>query len=223
MNWESDHQRPELLHLLSHSLAPLLLKLLAEKPTFPVALRVCRLIFLLIRSLMEQLPKEVEMCLITLIRLGMGDAEEDGAKKENAQPWFRVLALEIIRGCVSYVPSTAKPHGRMADGHSICGDGKLLQSLYSQFDQNGDPKLFSKLVSSLSRLMNEKPNLLGVSDQMHGLGVPTGDVAGSSSGYLDIGFGMVATAANVGVSTVSSMMGSQGGGLGTQSGLKLKL
>lgn len=109
--------------------------------------------------------------------------------------------------------------------YSICGDGKLLQSLFTQFDQNGDPKLFSKLVSSLSRLMNEKPNLLGVSDQMRGLGLPSGagDAAGPSSGYLDIGFGMVATAANVGVSTVSSMMGTQGGGLGTHSGLKLKL
>lgn len=71
--------------------------------------------------------------------------------------------------------------------------------------------------------MTEKPNLLGVSDQIHGLGLPKGDAAGSSSGYLDIGFGMVATAANVGVSTVSSMMGPQSGGLGAQSGLKLKL
>jgi hypothetical protein len=58
---------------------------------------------------------------------------------------------------------------------------------------------------------------------MHGLGVPTGEGPGPNAGYLDIGFGMVASAANVGVNTVSSMMGSQGGGLGPQSGLKLKL
>lgn len=51
---------------------------------------------------MEQLPKEVEMCLLTLIRLGMGDAEEDGERKETVQPWFRILALEIIRGYVSW-------------------------------------------------------------------------------------------------------------------------
>lgn len=54
--------------------------------------------YLLIRSLMEQLPEEVEMCLLTLIRLGMGNAEEDGEKRENVAPWFRVLALEIVRG-----------------------------------------------------------------------------------------------------------------------------
>jgi hypothetical protein len=94
----TDVQRPELLHLLSHSLDPLLLKLLAEKPTFPIALRVCRLIFLLIRSFMEQLPSEVEVYLTTLIRLGMGESEEASNRKESVQPWFRVLALEIIRG-----------------------------------------------------------------------------------------------------------------------------
>jgi hypothetical protein len=105
----------------------------------------------------------------------------------------------------------------------ICGDNRLLQNLFEQYDRQGEPKLFAKLVTSLSRLMSEKPNLLGVSDQMHGLGVPSGEAAGSNAGYLDIGFGMVASAANVGVNTVSSMMGSQGGGLGVQSGLKLKL
>jgi hypothetical protein len=85
--------------------------------------------------------------------------------------------------------------------------------------------VFARLVTSLSRLISEKPNLLGVSDQMHGLGVPSGDANGNgpNAGYLDIGFGMVASAANVGVSTVSHIMGSQGGGLGAQSGLKLKL
>jgi hypothetical protein len=50
---------------------------------------------------MEQLPKEVEVYLSTLIRLGMGEADEDGNKKEVIQPWFRVLALEITRGSVS--------------------------------------------------------------------------------------------------------------------------
>jgi hypothetical protein len=95
-------QRPELLYLMRNSLAPLLLKLQAEKPTFPIALRVCRLIFLLIRSFSEQLPLEVETFLSVLIRLGM-DAEGEegpgaGGKKDHVVPWLRVLALEILRG-----------------------------------------------------------------------------------------------------------------------------
>jgi hypothetical protein len=74
--------------------------LLGEKPTFPIALRVCRLIFLLIRSFSAQLPAEVENYLSILIKLGMGESDDDH-KKEVVQPWFRVLALEIIRGYVS--------------------------------------------------------------------------------------------------------------------------
>lgn len=91
-------QRPELLFLLSHSLDPLLHKLLNDKPTYPIALRVCRLQFLLIRSFVEQLPVQVEGCLTTLIRIGTGETEGDDQKKDSAPPWLRVLALEIFRG-----------------------------------------------------------------------------------------------------------------------------
>jgi hypothetical protein len=95
---KTDHQRPEMLFLLSHSLNPLLHKLLLDKPTYPIALRVCRLQFLLIRSFAEQLPTEVEGCLTTLIRIGTGDGEGEDSKKDNVPSWLRVLALEIFRG-----------------------------------------------------------------------------------------------------------------------------
>jgi hypothetical protein len=48
-------------------------------------------------------------------------------------------------------------------------------------------------------------------------------VPSKDAGYFDMGLGMVASAASVGVSTVSSMMGTMGGGLGSHSGLKLRL
>ncbi|WVF67919.1 hypothetical protein IAT40_002681 [Kwoniella sp. CBS 6097] len=201
--------RPELLFLLQHSLDPLLLKLLAEKPTFPIALRVCRLIFLLIRSFTDQLPKEVEAYLLTLIKLGMGDIEEEGGKREASPPWLRVLALEILRG--------------------ICGDATLLQKIYSRFDkvEGEGPKLYSKIVLALSRLVNEKPALLGIGSQMHGIGVPHADPtspnANPHASYLDLGIGMVSSAASVGVSTVNAMMGAVGVGLGPQSMVKLRL
>jgi hypothetical protein len=104
----------------------------------------------------------------------------------------------------------------------ICGDITLLQKLFNQYDQPGGPALFSKLVSSLGRLVSE-PALLGVGAQMHGVGVPSTDVPSKDAGYFDMGLGMVASAASVGVSTVSSMMGTMGGGLGSHSGLKLRL
>ncbi|WVQ85868.1 hypothetical protein IAT38_008036 [Cryptococcus sp. DSM 104549] len=210
---EGVKKRPELLFLLQHSLHPLLLKLLAEKPSFPIALRVCRLIFLLIRSFTDQLPKEVETYLVSLIKLGMGDGEgEDGKGKDSVPPWLRVLALEILRG--------------------ICGDPILLQSIYTHFDASeSGPKLYSKIVSALSRLVNEKPALLGIGSQMQGLGVPTTDPSSPGGhghhpqhgGYLDMGLGMVASAASAGVSTMNAMMGAAGAGLGPQSTMKLRL
>lgn len=95
----ADDKRPELLFLLQHSLDPLLLKLQAEKPNFPIALRAFRLMFLLIKSFTEQLPAQVEIYLNMLIRLGMGESENgEGAKKDTIPLWLRVLALEILRG-----------------------------------------------------------------------------------------------------------------------------
>ncbi|ODN82823.1 hypothetical protein L202_01090 [Cryptococcus amylolentus CBS 6039] len=204
-------KRPELLFLLQHSLHPLLLRLLSEKPTFPIALRVCRLIFLLIRSFIDQLPGEIEIYLASLIKIGAGEHEGDDKVKENTPPWLRVLALEILRG--------------------ICGDHALLQSTYTHFDEAGGSVLFAKIINALGRLINEKPALLGMGSQMHGLGVPTGvqaDASGSNpslhGGYLDMGLGMLGSAASAGVSTMNAMMaGPSGGGLGQHSGMKLKL
>ncbi|WWC92223.1 uncharacterized protein L201_007177 [Kwoniella dendrophila CBS 6074] len=206
---DSVKKQPELLFLLQNSLDPLLLKLLSEKPTFPIALRVCRLIFLLIKSFIHQLPKQVETYLLALLRMGMGehDNNEEGRKEPHPE-WLRVLALEIIRG--------------------ICGDTNLLQSIHSHYDATeGSPKLYSKIISSLSRLINEKPALLGIGTQMHGLGVPHNDPTSPSTNphasYLDLGIGMVSSAASVGVNTMNAMMGGQGGGLGPASGVKLRL
>lgn len=105
----------------------------------------------------------------------------------------------------------------------ICGDSTLLQSIWNHYDHPNGPKLFFKIVSSLGRLVNEKPVLLGVGSQMHGLGIPSTEGAHAHAGYLDMGIGMVASAANAGMSTVNSMIGATGGGLGPHSGMKLGL
>ncbi|WVO17542.1 hypothetical protein L204_105237 [Cryptococcus depauperatus] len=202
-------KRPELLFLLQRSLHPLLLRLLSEKPTFPVALRVCRLIFLLIRSFINQLSEEIETYLNTLLKLGAGDIEGETTKsKESVPPWLRVLVLEILR--------------------AICGDYFLLQSIYIHYDQKqGGPMLYTKIISALGRLVNEKPALLGINAQIHGVGVPATDSSSSAAslhaGYFDLGLEMVASAASVGVSTMNAMMGASAGGLSSQSTLKLRL
>jgi hypothetical protein len=110
-----------------------------------------------------------------------------------------------------------------ADESSICGDAALLQTLFELYDapETGSPKLFARLISALSHLINEKPALMGSSAEIHGLGLPTESANGS--GYLDMGLGIVSAAASAGVSTVSSMMGSTGGGLGQHPSVKQRL
>ncbi|WOO78809.1 Protein MON2 [Vanrija pseudolonga] len=204
-------KHPELLFLLRHDLHPLVLRLQAEKPSFPVALRICRIIYVLIRHYADQLPSECETYLLSLIRMGTGDAEDDkkeakkDPKKDLVAPWQHVLSLEVLRG--------------------ISGDPALLRAIWTQYDKaEGTPDLFAKLVSAFGRLVNDKPQLLGVSSQIHGLGVPQSAAAEhANAGYLDMGIGMMASAASAGVSTVTAMIGPTGGGLGQHSTMKQRL
>lgn len=193
----------ELLHLLRHSLHPLILRLQSQKPSFAVALRICRILYVLIRSYADELPAEVETHLLWLIRMGAGDEDERKEHRKDAPPWLHVLALEILRG--------------------IAGDPVLLRAIWTQYDTPNGPKLFAKLVSALGRLINEKPALLGVGSQMHGLGVPASSTDNVNAGYFDMGIGMVASAASVGVSAMSAMVASSGGGLGPHSAVKQRL
>ncbi|CAK9786560.1 hypothetical protein CC85DRAFT_283171 [Cutaneotrichosporon oleaginosum] len=194
---------PELLHLLRHSLHPLILRLQSERPSFAVALRICRLLYVLIRSYADQLPLEVESYLLWLIRMGAGDEDERKEHRRDAPPWLHVLALEILRG--------------------ICGDPALLRAIWAQYDQPNGPKLFAKLVSALGRLINEKPALLGVGVQMHGHGIPASSTDNINASYFDMGLGMMASAASVGVSAVGNLVASGGGGLGPHSAMKQRL
>lgn len=109
-----------------------------------------------------------------------------------------------------------------ADSQRICTDSSILQNIFELFDARPDsPKLFARLISALSHLVSEKPALIGASADIHGLGLPS--EAANSSGYFDMGLGIVSAAASAGVSTVTSMMGSSGGGLGQHSGVKQRL
>jgi hypothetical protein len=118
-------QHAKLLELLKHDLCPLLLRTLHAHPTFPVTLRLMRLIFLLLRSFADQLTAEAEVFFMILVKLAAGDAdalsdetmrvvpeggemeELEGVKphvgkgKDGNHPpphWLKVLALEILRG-----------------------------------------------------------------------------------------------------------------------------
>lgn len=204
---EGVKQHEELLYLLQHSLDPLLRSILTDKATFAVNLRISRLMFLLVRSFIEQIPDQVEWYLLTLIRVGTGEGDSEDVGRKDVQPWQRGLALEVLRG--------------------ISGDFGLLLKISTKL-RRGDKNVFAKVVSALSRLVNERPVLLGVSAQMHGLDVPTNDSQATGlnlqhAGYLDMGVSMVSSAASAGISTVSSMIGASGGGLSGSAAPKVRL
>jgi hypothetical protein len=74
------------------------------------------------------------------------------------------------------------------------------------------------LVTALNRLIMEKPTVLGVCTQMHGIGVasdPSMPTTGASGYGFDGMAGMVATAASATVSGVVGMMAA-GAGLNLQ-------
>ena len=85
-----------------------------------------------------------------------------------------------------------------------------MRHVWDRYDaQDAGSKVFGSLVAALKRLITEKPALLGVCTQMHGVGVDH-----PVSGYgLDVGgmAGRVATAASATVSGVVGMMGSSVG------------
>ncbi len=77
---------------------------------------------------------------------------------------------------------------------------------------SGSARVFTHLISALKRLVTSRPALLGVSTQMHGVGVPANDTLPHSNSHsLDSVAGMVATAASATVSNVVGMIGTEAG------------
>lgn len=114
---------------------------------------------------------------------------------------------------------------------SLCSDAELMRNVWARYDaEDTGSKVFTSLVAALKRLVTEKPALLGVSSQMHGIGVSaqSGSTEGGStsgSGYgLDVGgvAGMVASAASATVSGVVGMMGPEAGLSVQHSAMKLQ-
>ncbi|THH10921.1 hypothetical protein EW145_g989 [Phellinidium pouzarii] len=203
-------QHFELLVLLQHHLCPLLLKLMSDKPLFPLTLRSTRVVFLLLKQFSSEFTTEVEVFLALLVKIIGGEAESGSSDGLPRPQWMRVLSMEIIRG--------------------LCNDADLMCRVWERYDsQESSSKLFGSLVSVLKRLITEKPGLLGVSPQMFGIGVSShhteaGSYAGTGGYGLDVGTvaGIVANAASATVTNVVGMMGTEHGLSLTESALKLQ-
>ncbi|KAI0824392.1 hypothetical protein BC628DRAFT_1379334 [Trametes gibbosa] len=191
----------ELLLLLQHHLCPLVHKSLSDRPNFPLTLRCTRVVFLLLKQFSLELKTESEVFLMLLIRI-IGAESSDADPSENAQGyttrplWMRVLAMEIMRG--------------------LCSDAELMRNVWDRYDaEDGGSKVFTSLITALKRLITERPQLLGVCQQMFGVGVSTHPSSASTESVygLDVGgvAGMVASAASATVSGVANMISSEAG------------
>lgn len=130
------------------------------------------------------------------------------------------------------------------DFYSLCSHAEFMRNVWERYDAQCSPstssstteetgsKVFTSLVSALKRLVTEKPSLLGVSQQMmgvgviHGDGVAGGSGSGGSGGALGRGEGGggggVAGMVSATVSGVVGMMGTEAGLSFQASAMKLQ-
>ncbi len=104
----------------------------------------------------------------------------------------------------------------------LCSDAEFMRGVWQRYDAlatDGDTvstsgaRVFTLLISALKRLVTSRPALLGVSAQMHGVGVPASDLQPHLHSHhsLDTVAEMVATAASATVSNVVGMIGTEAG------------
>ncbi len=128
---------PEMIYLLRTSLMPLIVRSLSERLSFPMTVRVFRILNLIIRDHLDTLPSECEIALGLLNHM---------LDPEASQSWKRALCLEIFRG--------------------IYADPRLLLAIYAHFDaQDGKKNIFGDNLAAFVRCAVEKPTLIGLGQQ----------------------------------------------------------
>lgn len=130
-------EHPEQVYILRNLLMPLIVRSLSDRLSFPIVVRVIRILNLIIRNHLTILPSECEIALGLLNHM---------LDPQASQLWKRALCLEVFRG--------------------IYADSRLLLAIYHQFDaQEGKKKIFGDNLASFVRLATEKPALIGLGQQ----------------------------------------------------------
>ncbi|KAF2866708.1 hypothetical protein BDV95DRAFT_195911 [Massariosphaeria phaeospora] len=124
----------EQIHILRSLLMPTIIRSLSDRLSFPITLRIIRILNLLIRNHLRIMPSECEIALGLLNHM---------LDPEASPLWKRALCLEVFRG--------------------IYSDSRLLLEIYSQFDkQEGKKRIFGDNLASFVRLATEKPAVIGL-------------------------------------------------------------
>lgn len=138
----SNHSRimtkhAEQVYILRTLLMPLIIRSLSDRLSFPVTVRIIRILHLIIRHHLNILPAECEIALGLLNHM---------LDPEASQLWKRALCLEVFR--------------------SIYADSRLLLAIYTHFDAiEGKKNIFGDNLAAFVRLAVEKPNVIGLGQQ----------------------------------------------------------
>eukprot|EP00158_Paraphelidium_tribonemae_P009827 Partr_v1_DN28976_c0_g1_i1_m24864 putative MON2 homolog (S. cerevisiae) len=125
-------QHFEFTVLLRDRVCPLLIKALSAKESFPVFVRVHRIVYTIVKNFADLLTTECEIFLSMFSDILLTAPFQ----------WQKVLSIEILRG--------------------IFQEYKLLQTIYQYFDVDGSSRVFQELMTTLWRVASMRPDLLSI-------------------------------------------------------------
>ncbi|KAF3201578.1 hypothetical protein TWF679_011320 [Orbilia oligospora] len=127
----------EQAHIVRARVAPFVIRSLSNRTNFPIAVRVIRIFYVLLRRHLSILESECEVALGLLMHMLDPDA---------GPGWKRALCMEIVRG--------------------LFAEASLLRRLYSVYDARKEKKpVLKELTAMLARLATEKPSIIGLGTQ----------------------------------------------------------
>ncbi|KAK6363660.1 hypothetical protein TWF730_001081 [Orbilia blumenaviensis] len=127
----------EQAHIVRARVAPFVIRSLSNRTNFPIAVRVIRIFYVLLRRHLSILESECEVALGLLMHMLDPDA---------GPGWKRALCMEIVRG--------------------LFAEASLVRRLYSVYDARKDKKpVLKELTAMLARLATEKPSIIGLGTQ----------------------------------------------------------
>jgi len=99
---------------------------------FPLSLRGTHVVFFFLKQFSAELATEAEVFLDLLSKLVSGEAEAG----ETRTWWMRVLAMEIMRGCVLRLSSSliVRAYRHVPHAFRLCGDPEFMRSIRQRYD-----------------------------------------------------------------------------------------
>ena len=120
--------------LVKSRVVPLLMRSLSERGDFQRAVRLSRVVLLVIKNFVDLLTMEAEMLISLLLEM----------LSSNLVEWYKVLLMEVMK--------------------HVCSDFKLLRTLFKTFDGDAgtSSRVFRDVLRILGVVAASKPGVLGL-------------------------------------------------------------